>query len=349
MKLNELTEMIKATDIEAAKRAEIRWNSIAKPLGSLGLFEENIIKIAAIQGTENVSLSKRSLFVFCADNGVVAEGVTQCGSDVTAAVATALAERRSTVSPMARFAECMVIPVDMGIKDFEAVEGVVSRRVKNGTENICNMPAMMREECICAILAGAELVMQSDADIIAMGEMGIGNTTTAATVNTVLLNESAEALTGRGAGLSDAGLMRKIAAVKKAIEVNSPNSEDAVDVLCKVGGLDIAAMCGAFLGAAAAGKAAIIDGVISCTAALCAFRICPACVEYMLASHVSSEPAAKLILSELGLSAPISAGMHLGEGGGAVMLFPLLDSALAVYNSAQSFERLGIEAYTPQI
>lgn len=348
MELNDLILMIKATDGEAAKRAEIRWNSIAKPLGSLGLFEENIIKIAAVQRTENVKLDKRSLYVFCADNGVVAEGVTQCGSEVTAAVAAALAEGRSTVSPMARLAKCTVVPVDVGIKDFESVAGVISRRIKNGTENIGRKPAMTREECICAILAGAELVMQSDADIIAVGEMGIGNTTTAAAVNTVLLNESAELLTGRGAGLSDAGLVRKIAAVKKAIKVNTPNSEDAVDVLQKVGGLDIAAMCGAFLGAAAAGKIAIIDGVISCTAALCAFRICPACVDYMLASHVSSEPAAKLILSELYLKAAISAGMHLGEGGGAVMLLPLLDSALSVYNSSQSFERLGIEAYTPQ-
>ena len=347
----ELINRITPPDEKAGRRARAQWNSLAKPLGSLGLLEEAVEKLAALKGSPEIQELNPVLLVFCADNGVVAQGVTQCDSGVTARVAAALAEGRSSASPMARAAGCRVIPVDMGILDFPGCPGVRNRRIRNGTGDISRGPAMRREECLTAIAAGAELAEETageGADLLLIGEMGIGNTTTAAAVVSALLGLSPETVTGRGAGLSDAGLERKKAAVERALEINRPDPADPVDVLAKVGGLDLAAMCGAFLGAAASGTGAVIDGFISAAAALCALRLCPAAGKAFLASHVSAEPAGAALLDAMGLEAPIHARMHLGEGTGALALLPLLNMALTLYNSGQSFERLGIEAYSPQ-
>lgn len=335
----------------AAGEAKQRWDSIAKPLGSLGEMEEIIVRIAALQATADVRLDRRALLAFCADHGVTAQGVSQCGCEVTARVAAALAEGRSSVSPMADRACCMVIPVDVGIKDYKGHPGVRNLRVRNGTDDFSRGPAMSREECLLAMEHGAELVRELAEDgmeLFAVGEMGIGNTTAAAALACALLGLPAEAMVGRGAGLSSAGLERKRDAVRKALEVNRPDPDDIPGLLAKVGGLEIAAMCGAFLGAAACRKPVIIDGVISAVAALCAVRLCPAAADALLPSHVSAEPAGREILKALGLRAPLDAGMFLGEGAGAVMLMPLLDLALSLYQSGQDFDRLGIEAYKPQ-
>ena len=342
---------ISGPDERARWQAQQCWDSIAKPLGSLGQLETAVTKIAALRGSADVSLKTRRLQVFCADNGVVSRGVSQCGSEVTAHVAVALAEGRSTVSPMARQAGCEVIPVDMGMLDFSGCQGVLNRRVRNGTKDISTGPAMTRAECLCAMEIGAELAetaAREGVDVLLLGEMGIGNTTTSGAVCAALLGLTSDEVTGRGAGLSDAGLVRKRAAIESALRVNAPDRNDPVDVLQKVGGLDLAAMCGAFLGAAAARLPVIIDGYICAVAALCAVRLCPDSVHAFLASHVSAEPAAQRVLQELELDAPITAGMRLGEGSGAVALLPLLDLALSVYASGQTFDRLGIDAYTPQ-
>ena len=338
-------------DPSAADAAKCRWDAIAKPLGSLGILEEDVIRIAALTGTSDVRLDRRALLVFCADHGVTAKGVTQCGSEVTAKVAAALARGTSTVNPMARLANCEVLPVDMGIRDFSPIPGVISRRVGNGTADISEGPAMTPEQGRQAVASGADLVMQLAADgckIVAVGEMGIANTTAAAAITACLLHLDPEAVTGRGAGLSDEGLRRKQNAVQAALQRNQPNPDDPMDVLARAGGFEIAGMCGAFLGAGIAKIPVVIDGMISAVAALCAQRLKPTAGKAFLASHVSSEPAGKLLLDALHLQAPLQAGMHLGEGSGAVCLLPLLDQALAVYHSGQNFEKLGIEAYKPQ-
>ena len=342
---------IAGPDEGARRQAQRRWDSIAKPLGSLGLLETAVTRIAALKGSADVHLKGRRLLVFCADNGVVARGVSQCGSEVTAHVAAALAEGSSTVSPMARQAGCGVIPVDVGMLDFPGHPGVLNRRVRNGTGDISGGPAMTRAECLCAMEVGAELAetaAREGVDVLLLGEMGIGNTTSSGAVCAALLDLTPEVVTGRGAGLSDAGMARKRTAIESALYRNAPDGSDPVDVLQKVGGLDLAAMCGAFLGAAAARLPVIIDGYICAVAALCAVRLCPDSAHAFLASHVSAEPAAQRVLRELGLEAPITAGMRLGEGSGAVALLPLLDLALSVYGSGQTFDRLGIDAYTPQ-
>lgn len=331
--------------------ARKRWDSQAKPLGSLGLLEDAVVQIAALTGNADVQLKKRTLLVLCADNGVVAQGVTQTDSSVTAAVAKALAAGDSTVCHMASVARCSVLPVDLGMLDFPGTPGVLNRRIRNSTGDITQGPAMSREECIRAIETGIELVREQKAmgiDILATGEMGIGNTTTSSAIASVLLQLPPSQVTGRGAGLSDAGLIRKIAAIEQAIGVNRPDPADPVDVLSKLGGLDIAGLCGLFLGGAKYRLPILVDGFISAMAALCALRLWPEARCAMLASHVSAEPAGKLALDALGLHPLITAGMRLGEGSGAVAALPLLDMALAVYHSGHTFQKLGIEAYTPQ-
>lgn len=349
--LSEILSQITAPDEAARTACLTRWDGLAKPLGSLGLLESTLSRIAAVTGDANISLNRRTLLVLCADNGVVAQGVTQCGSEVTASVARALAAGESTVCHMAKTARCRVVPVDMGMADFAPTPGVWDCRVRNGTADITRGPAMTRAECVRAMELGAELVRrcrEEGASILATGEMGIGNTTTSSALAAVLLGKSPAEVTGRGAGLSDAGLARKIAAIEGAIALNRPDPADPIDVISKVGGLDIAGLCGIFLGGALYRVPVIIDGFISGAAALCAARLRPGAEFAMIPSHVSAEPAGGLMLEALGLTPLLTAGMRLGEGSGAVALLPLLDMALAVYHSGQTFGRLGIDAYTPQ-
>ena len=344
---NELHFHISAPDEAAAAAARARWDSLAKPLGSLGLLEDAIVQIAALTGSASVSLKPRALLVFCADNGVVAQGVAQCGSEVTAAVAAALSQGRSTVCTMARLADCAVRAVDVGMKE-PTPQGVTDCSILRGTNDITQGHAMTRQQCLSAIRAGASLAKEqahTGVKLLAVGEMGIGNTTTASAVTAALLGVPVETVTGRGAGLSDEGLRRKRCAIETALRLNTPDADDPVDVLTKVGGLDLAAMCGAYLGAAQARLPVLIDGFVSAAAALCAVRLCPEAASAMLASHVSAEPAGRLLLEALGKRALIDAGLRLGEGSGAVAAMPLLDMALAVYSSGETFSDRGIEPY----
>nr|WP_326186475.1 nicotinate-nucleotide--dimethylbenzimidazole phosphoribosyltransferase [uncultured Oscillibacter sp.] len=351
MELNELLARIGPENKAARTEARRRWNSCAKPLGGLGLLETALEDIAALTGGADVDISRRAVLVLCADNGVVAQGVTQSPVSVTAVVARHLAAGRTSVCRMADVARCRVVPVDMGILDFPETVGVLSRRVGNGTADITLGPAMTRAQAERAVLTGIELAREQKKrgmNLLATGEMGIGNTTTSSAVACALLGRPAEELTGRGAGLSDDGLRRKIRAVQTALAVNRPDPADALDVLAKVGGFDIAGLCGVFLGGALYGVPVLMDGFISAVAALCAARLCPRAEKAMLASHVSAEPGGGLVLEALGKPPLITAGMHLGEGTGAVAAIPLLDMARAVYREAYTFEEGGIEAYRPQ-
>ena len=346
MTLQEAVKRIKPLDEKAMDRASKRWNSIAKPLHSLGALETMLIKIAGMTGSEDIHLEKKGLIAMCADNGVVEEGVTQTGQEVTAVVAENFLAGTTTACVMCKKCGARLFPVDVGM----AVDTKVRTdlKVAMGTRNMTKGPAMTREEAIRGIEAGiavAEELKEKGYQLLATGEMGIGNTTTSSAVASVLLGKPVEDMTGRGAGLSSEGLNRKIKAIKKAIALNNPDRSDVIDVLAKVGGLDIAGMAGVFLGGAALGMPVVMDGFISCVAALIAQRICPNAGEYMIPSHVSREPAAHLILKELGKEAVLHAGMCLGEGTGAVALFPVLDLAEAVYNSMSTFGDINVEQY----
>ena len=348
--IDEVIREIQPPDESARMQAEARWNKVAKPLGSLGLFENMITRIAALRGQADFSLKKKTLLVFCADNGVVAQGVSQCGSDVTGKVAVALAEGRSTANTMAQRAGCRVIPADVGILDFPGHPGVRNLRVRNGTGDISREAAMTREDCLTAMAGGVALteeLIREGTELLAVGEMGIGNTTTATALSAALLNQDPDRITGRGAGLSTAGLERKKRVIRRALARIDRAEKEPVSLMAELGGLDIAAMCGAFLAAAANRTPVIIDGAVSSIAAYCALRLCPDAGAAMLASHVSAEPLGALLLEKLALEAPLDAGMHLGEGSGALLLMPLLETALEVYRSGQDFAGLGIEAYQP--
>lgn len=339
----------KGSIMDYGKLVKAHWDSVAKPLDGLGTLEHLIIKIGALTETEDVSIDRRVVCVMCADNGVVKEGVTQADSSVTAIQAGNIAVHRTSVCRMAAVAGADVFPVDMGMNVH--VPGVSGPHINDGTGNLAEGPAMSREECLRAIEYGKELAekyKKEGYDIIITGEMGIGNTTTSSAVAAVLLNMPVENVTGRGAGLSDEGLKRKIDAINRGISVNKPDASDPLDVLSKLGGFDIAGLTGLFLGGCEAHIPVVIDGLISSVAALIAARLVPDSRKAMIPSHSSAEPAAEAILQEIGEPAVLYAKMKLGEGTGAVCMLPLLDMALEVYRSATAFTDTGLTPYTVQ-
>ncbi len=379
MGIGKYLEGITPANKEFIRAARRKWDSIAKPLGSLGRFEDMITEVAALKQSIEPRLDRAVLVVFCSDNGVVNEGVSQSGQEVTLSVMKALARDESTVSFMAQALDCTVLPVDIGVNLSAQPENapdrlgteqeiselsevlkpdrtrpasgkyrILNRHLSDGTNNIAEGAAMSRETCEKAVLAGIRLageLKEAGFDIILTGEMGIGNTTTAAAAAAVLTGEPVEQLAGRGAGLPADKLLKKHSIIKRAIEVNRPDATDPVDVLLKVGGLDMAGLCGIFLGGAFYGIPVVIDGYISSVSALCAKRLCEASVKAMLPSHCTLEAGGRLILESLGKRPVIDAEMFLGEGGGAVMLLPMLRSALNVFNSGHDFYKLGIDPY----
>lgn len=347
-KLQQLLETITAPDEKSRKAAHNKWSDCAKPLESLGLLETSLENIAALTGSAKITLSPRAVLVLCADNGVVAQGVTQTDSSVTAVVAENLAMKRTPVCRMASVANCKVVPVDMGVLDFPPTKGVLDRRIANATHDISQGPAMTREQAAQAILTGIELVREQKEQgirLLATGEMGIGNTTTSSAIACVLLQKSVTEVTGRGAGLSLEGLQRKIRTIEQALSLNQPDPNDPLDIISKVGGFDIAGICGIFLGGAIYNVPVLADGFISTIAALCAVRMCPKAEKAVFASHVSAEPAGRMVLKALHRQPLITAEMRLGEGTGAVAAMPLLDMARAVYQEGYTFEQGGIEHY----
>ena len=310
--------------------------------------QEDVQRLAAALGTRDVDISARCLVVFLADNGVVAQGVSQSGQEVTAIVANNLLALSTSSCRMAACAHAPVVPVDVGMATRVRDERLRGRAAVRGTRDITRGPALTRAQALFAVREGyiaASSCAAAGARLLAAGEMGIGNTTTTAALACVLAGIAPDEAVGRGAGLDAAGLERKRLAVARSREVNDPCARDVGGAIAAVGGCDIAAMCGFYLGAASCGVPVVLDGVISCVAALCARRLCPQAAGYMLASHVSQEPVARVLLDQLGLRAPIAAGMHLGEGTGAMAVLPLLDAAVEVYRGCITFEQSGMDAY----
>lgn len=341
-------EQILPPDREAMRRARARWNGIAKPLHSLGLLEDAVVKIAGITGSEDIRLDRRCVVDMCADNGVVREGVSQTDSSVTAVVAGTMAEGTSNINMLADCYHADVLPVDIGMACDVESPGMLNRKVAYGTENIAVGAAMTVEQAKKAISVGIDVVRdckEKGYQILVTGEMGIGNTTTASAIAAVRLGLPVEEVTGRGAGLDRAGLERKIAVIRRAIDVNCPSREKPLELLAGLGGYDIAGMTGLFLGGGIYHMPVVIDGFISATAAALACALNPLAREYMLCSHVSGEPAGMKMLEAIDLKPLITAGMCLGEGSGGIMLLPLLDGALAVYGSVHRFAALPIKAY----
>ncbi len=324
------------------------WDSLAKPLDGLGMFETIFARIGAIQGNTMPDIRRKAVLVMCADNGIVEEHISQSGQEVTAMVAESMGQGNSSVCKMAAAIGCEVIPVDIGINTDQVYPGVLPRKISRGTANFLRTPAMTKEQACAAINVGIELVeqcKQKGYGILGTGEMGIGNTTTSSAMAAALLGCPAERVTGRGAGLDDTGLKHKQQVIEEALQQYQLKPEEALRILCCVGGLDIAGMTGVFLGGALYHVPIVIDGVISAVAALCASRLCPGTEAYMIPSHKGKEPAAGLLLQELSLQPMLEAGLALGEGTGTVFLFSMLDVALTLYREGTTFADIALAPY----
>lgn len=340
--LDALVRAVAPLDRSAMTAAEEHQARLAKPPGSLGRLEELSIQLAGITGRVHNALNKKQLLVFAADNGVVAEGVSSAPQSVTKQQTINLMRGKTGAAVLAKHFGCGLTMCDVGVNADIYESTVLNRKIAYGTQNICTGPAMTREQTLQAILTGAEIARTVDADVIGVGEMGIGNTTTSSAVLAVLLGADVEAVTGRGGGITEESFRKKKAVIRTAIEVNRPDRDDVVGVLSKVGGFDLAAMCGAFLGAAAARRPAVIDGLISAAAALCAVRLCPNVRGYLVPSHASFEIGYRLAMEAMDLRPLFDLGMRLGEGSGCPLAFQVLDAACAVINDMATFDEAGI-------
>ena len=340
--LDALVRVVAPLDRGTMTAAETYQARLAKPPGSLGRLEELSIQLAGITGRVHNALNKKQLLVFAADNGVVAEGVSSAPQSVTKQQTINLMRGKTGAAVLAKHFGCGLTVCDVGVNADIYESAVLNRKIAYGTQNICTGPAMTREQTLQAILTGAEIARTVDADVIGVGEMGIGNTTTSSAVLAVLLGTDVEAVTGRGGGITEESFRKKKAVIRTAIEVNRPDRDDVVGVLSKVGGFDLAAMCGAFLGAAAARRPTVIDGLISAAAALCSVRLCPNVRGYLVPSHASFEIGYRLAMEAMDLRPLFDLGMRLGEGSGCPLAFQVLDAACAVINDMATFDEAGI-------
>lgn len=343
MKIKDYIAKIRPLDEGAMEDARRRQAQLAKPPGSLGRLEDLSVQLAGITGQVHNRMEKRHLLVFASDNGVVEEGVSSAPQSVTLMQTVNLTRAKTGASVLCKHFGCGITVCDVGVNADIAEPCVLNRKIAYGTRNIVHGPAMTRAQAEQAILTGITLAMEIDADVMGIGEMGIGNTTTSSAVLSVLLDTDVEAVTGRGGGITDDSFRKKKEVIKTAIAINKPDKTDVVDVLGKVGGFDIAAMCGAFMGCAIARRPVIIDGFISAVAALCACRLCPDAVHYFIPSHASYEIGYKLSMDAMGLEPLFLLGMRLGEGSGCPLAFEVLSAACAIINDMATFEQAGID------
>lgn len=343
--LQERLEKITGLHIDAMNVARKRQAELAKPPHSLGLLEDLSIQLAGITGKIKNKFHRKELLIFCADNGVVEEGVSSAPQSVTLAQTINLVRQKTGASVIAKQFDCHLRVCDVGIHTDVPESAVINRKIAYGTNNITKTSAMTREQAIKAILIGWNLVydaVQEGADIIGIGEMGIGNTTTSSAVLAVLTDTAVKEVTGRGGGITDESYQKKLHVIETAINQNRPNKTDVIDVLSKVGGFDIASMCGAFLGTAQMRIPAVIDGFISVVAALCAVRLCPIVQNFLIPSHASYEIGYRIAIKELHLQPLFDLNMRLGEGSGCPIAMMMLEASCAVMNNMATFSEANI-------
>lgn len=367
LEFENLIDLVTPVSQSHRQLAKKHWDSIAKPLDSLGEFEKILQKLSAIYESEIPDISNKCITVMCADNGIVKEGISQSDKDVTLAVAKSMALGTSSIAVLSKAAGSKMTVFDMGIDSFDTEIyslGVINHKLMHGTNNFIKEKAMPLDITLRALLTGISTVSElkeNKTKIIGTGEMGIGNTTTSSALSAAILNLPVEDVTGRGAGLDDIKLNKKIDIIREGIEkygfrdklfLDSIKSENksvrslaVLDLLSSLGGLDIATLTGIFIGGSIYKLPIVIDGVISEVAALFAYFINPLCKEYMIASHLSREPVASIIFDILDLRPVIDASLALGEGSGCAMLFPLLDMVLEIYTKNASFSDIKIEEY----
>ena len=346
MDLRQAMESIRPLDEGAMKAARERQDQLTKPTGSLGRLEALAVQLSGITGKVRPRLPRKAVVVMAGDHGVTAEGVSAYPAEVTPQMVLNFIHGGAAINVLSRRAGARVVVVDVGVaSELPPSDGLLLRKVAPGTKNMAVGPAMTREEAIRAIEAGIEVV-ESEAkkglDLVATGDMGIGNTSASSAIVAVLTGRPVAEVVGRGTGVDDAGLARKVQIIEKAIDVNRPDRSDALDVLAKVGGLEIAGLVGVIIGGAALGLPVVIDGFISGAAALVAVNLCPEAKPYLVPSHRSVEIGHRAIFDALGLQPLFDLEMRLGEGTGAAIAMHLIDDALAIQDEIATFAEAGV-------
>ncbi|MDD4274080.1 MAG: nicotinate-nucleotide--dimethylbenzimidazole phosphoribosyltransferase [Desulfobacter postgatei] len=332
---------------KAFAKAKQRLQDQAKPPGSLGIMEDIGARLAAIKGTIDVHLTNKQIITCAGDHGVVEEGVSAFPAEVTPQMVFNFVGGGASVNIIGRHAGARVKAADIGVNyDFDPVLPIFHKKVKHGTDNFTKGPAMTREEAVKSIEAGIEIVnelhAQTPVDLLGTGDMGIGNTTPSTAIIAAFSGLPVESLTGRGTGVDDKGLAKKIAAIQKGLEINRPDPKDPLDVLAKVGGLEIGGLAGLVIGAAAKGIPVVCDGLISTAGALIACELAPAAKNYLFASHKSVEIGHKYMYDRLGLEPLIDLKFRLGEGTGAAVCMALLDLATRILADIKTFEEVSV-------
>ena len=341
----ELISQVKTLNQEIMTMTRLRIDQLVKPQGSLGQLEDIAIQLAGIYGTTQPRIHQKALIVMCADNGVCEEGIASAPQAVTLVQALNIAKGVTGVGALAKLANAKVYSVDIGINTDTEYPQLIQKRIMNGTHNMSKTHAMSRDQVIKAINAGIEMVklaIEDGHNVIATGEMGIGNTSTSTAILSVLTGKTPHELTGVGANYPVEKLSHKAEIIERSIHCKVFDKNDPIDILSAVGGLDIAGITGIMLGGAIYGVPVIIDGYISTISALLAVKICPAVKDYLFPSHASLEKSAALATELLGLKPFLNLELRLGEGSGAVMAFNILEAACTMVNDMITFEEAGI-------
>ncbi|KAA3648428.1 MAG: nicotinate-nucleotide--dimethylbenzimidazole phosphoribosyltransferase [Chloroflexi bacterium] len=345
-RIQSVIDRIKQPDEKAMATARERQDTLTKPAGSLGRLEELSIQLAGITGEAQPKIDDKVIVVMAGDHGVVAEGVSTFPAEVTPQMVANMVYGGAAINVLSEQAGVRIALVDIGVAA-EMIDHpkLINKKVAKGTMNMTQGPAMTEEQTLAAMTAGIEVVeaeIEKGLDILATGEMGIGNTTPSAAIAAVLTGQPVDVIVGRGTGVDDMGLERKQAAVQKAIDVNNPTAEDGFDVLMKVGGFEIAGLTGAILAAVAHKKPIVIDGFISTAAAMIAVQLEPKVGNYIIAGHQSQELGHELMVKWLGLEALLDLNMRLGEGSGAVLALHLVEAACRILSDMATFEEAGV-------
>lgn len=348
----EVAQEIVPVDPELLKVAQLHLDNLTKPIGSLGQLEQIAARLFAIRKGQLDAPMRKSVCVCAADHGIAAEGVSAYPSEVTAQMVLNFLAGGAAINVLARLHGASVHVVDVGVNaDLLHCEGLLHKKIRNGSRNMLHEAAMTDDECSQALQCGLALaaeVANNGTVLLAVGEMGIGNTTAASVLTAVLTHSSASDVTGRGTGVNDEAFLRKQSVVEQVVSrlKGEGNTIDTMRLLQSAGGLEIAAIVGILLGAARHRIAVIIDGFISTAAAAIAYALVPAVQDYLFASHQSVERGHRLLLEYLKLKPMLQLDMRLGEGTGAVLAMPIIESAVAIYREMATFASAGISGAT---
>ncbi|MFC1714022.1 nicotinate-nucleotide--dimethylbenzimidazole phosphoribosyltransferase [Candidatus Poribacteria bacterium] len=347
-KLDSIIEKIEPIDQELMEEAQKRLDFLTKPQGSLGRLEELAKKLVGITREKDPKVDEKVVIVMAGDHGIVDEGVSAYPQEVTPQMVYNFIRGGAGINVLAKHVGADVVVVDMGVAtDLEDDSGIVSKKIGYGTKNFSKGPAMIRDEAVQAIEAGIEVVENIEKlDILATGEMGIGNTTPSSAIIAAFSGCDVKEVTGRGTGVDDEGLDRKVLAIEKGLAVNKPDPEDALDVLSKVGGFEIAGLAGCVLAAAARKVPVVIDGFISTAGALIATELVPTAKEYIIASHMSQEIGHRMMLERMGLNPLLDLGFRLGEGTGAALAMSLVEAGVKILKEMATFADAGVSERT---